>query len=356
MKVLHVLPDTVADPRQRFLGSTKDARGRTEYFRERGLTAVELIVPGREDAALLRSLEAMDLADFQAVFLELPIYPRSQRFLRRRSPHLKLVVRSINAEFPHQLHQAAAGLRHRQWRSAAFHAASALRRLYLDFLCARRADHMLGISDWDTRRYWNILAGRKKTRTLPYFVPRTYLEDRAAPPPKTDSCICLMSTLMNSFLIDAARNFHRALEALGDRAPGWSFSITGADPPAPRRPLPRLVSTGFLDSPFDLLARSRAMALLSDYGFGFKTKILEAILLRCFVLVTPRLHARLPEEVKPFCLPVDLADPDSLPRALERCRQPFPETEVNARLRARAFAVLDEVLGSRTGTGSGSGT
>jgi len=77
----------------------------------------------------------------------------------------------------------------------------------------------------------------------------------------------------------------------------------------------RIQLTGVLDSPDGIPAESRAVALLSDYGFGFKTKFLEAIMSRCHVLVTKGMYKRIPPEVRQFCFVVDLN-----PRSLSRTR------------------------------------
>jgi hypothetical protein len=68
----------------------------------------------------------------------------------------------------------------------------------------------------------------------------------------------------------------------------------------------RIQLTGVLDSPYGILTESRAVALLSDYGFGFKTKFLESIMSRCYVLVTKGMHKRIPPKVRQFCFVVDV--------------------------------------------------
>lgn len=344
MRILHVLPDTAADPKQRFLGSTKDLRGRTEYFRERGMEVEELVVPRRKDSALLPMLKARDLSGFDAVFLELPIYPASMGYLRKAHPRLKLLVRPINAEFYHHLHYIVSGLKHGYWKRTARYALFAFHRLYQDYACARRADYVLSITEWESWNYWHRLAGKGKTLTVPYFVPDSYKEDADSAPAKEELCVCLLSTIMNSFLADSARNFHRALESLGPDMPAWTFHVTGRNPPRPDRPLPRLVATGLLDSPFNLMVRARAMALLSDFGFGFKTKILDAILVKSYVLVTSKLHARLAPVLHPFCFVVDPDSKESFRIALEACLKPFPAIDANSVLRAEAFAALDRAF------------
>ncbi|MBI4699329.1 MAG: hypothetical protein HY758_10630, partial [Nitrospirae bacterium] len=106
----------------------------------------------------------------------------------------------------------------------------------------------------------------------------------------------------------------------------------------------RVFWTGFLENPYKALAESRAMALLSDYGFGFKTKILEAILAKSYIIMTRGLFTRMPDEVRPYCIPVDINSPDSFKKALEQSTAPYPEGDPNEEFRRQAFAALDEIL------------
>ena len=110
-------------------------------------------------------------------------------------------------------------------------------------------------------------------------------------------------------------------------------------------PSTRVFRTGLLDSPFEELDKARCVALFSDYGRGFKTKIMDAYHAKAYVLLTPGLYSRLPEEVLPFCMPVRHDSVEDFANALTRCLAPFPEVDINDKLRARAFRELDQVLG-----------
>lgn len=349
MRILHILPDSVLDPAHKYLGSTKDVRGRTEYFKARGLDVEEVIVSRRSDSELKVLLTIKCLSKFQGVFIELPLYPRTIRYLRRKYPSLRIFVRAINAEFYHDWHYVISGIKHGYWKRAFFYAIYSWRRLYQDFSSSLGAANLFSITEWEVRYYWRHFTKKGVAISLPYFIPSEYCLD-IAEQPKKNICVCLLSTVMNSHLADAAKNFYQAIYNLGNDLPAWDFYVTGKSPPIPNIPLPRLTATGLLDSPFDILARSRAMAILSDYGFGFKTKILDAILHKCFVLVTQGLYDRLPEAVRPCCIVVNLADPQTFKWALECSLNPFPSIDINAMLRAEAFAKLDMAFGldSRT--------
>ncbi len=80
---MHVIPDSVRDPSQRYLGSTKDVLGRTEYFVNRDIDYVELFVENRKDSDLLDKLVGYDLKNFQPLLSELPVYQNQLSFLRK---------------------------------------------------------------------------------------------------------------------------------------------------------------------------------------------------------------------------------------------------------------------------------
>jgi hypothetical protein len=101
---------------------------------------------------------------------------------------------------------------------------------------------------------------------------------------------------------------------------------------------------GFVDDPMALLAGARAMVVLSDLGFGVKTKILDAIVARCWVLVTQGLYERLPKELQPYCLVLSAIDGRPFAEALDLATRPFPAGDPNAALRERAFSALDALL------------
>jgi hypothetical protein len=83
---------------------------------------------------------------------------------------------------------------------------------------------------------------------------------------------------------------------------------------------------------------------LSDLGYGFKTKILEAIMAKTYVLLPGKLYDRLPLEMRPFCRVVDPKSADSFLEALEACRQPFPPGDPNEVMRNQAYDSLDEIF------------
>jgi hypothetical protein len=350
MQVLHICPHSVADPQQRYLGSTKDIRGRTEYFQTHHIPYTEVLAVWRSDDLLLGELVKLDLKQYSAVIVEMPLYPKSIRYIRQHAAHAKVFTRPINPEFYHQVHIALARGRNRfgepsktVWQANLETLRNSLRRLRLDYECARLSDGILSITDWEQTHYWQYLAGRQQAWCVPYYLPTDYVQASVAAV-KKDQCVCLTSTMSNPMLLDAVHNFCEAVRRLGTDCPNWAFPITGTLP-LDRYTLPeRAQLTGLLETPVNILAESRAIAILSDLGFGFKTKLLDAIQAGCYILLPQKLFNRLPAEVQPYCLVVDPYSAKSFATALQQTQQPYPGGDPNSLLQMRAFAALDKAL------------
>jgi len=346
MKVLHVFFSSVVNPQHRFLGTTKDIRGRTEYFLKRMIDYQELILKIRKEKYFRRGLQEIDLKKFDAVLIEGAYYPGSVRYLKTNYPHLKIIIRGINAELFHWMHSAYAAVTFDSLKRAIGDLKGVVQFGLSDIRCGRQADYVLPIAQWETLHYWNKFVPRRRLATVPYFLPDSYLKTIPSSRPKKPQCVCMMTTKAGRpFLLDAARELFKLVNQLGDGEPQWSFCITGDFRPELLPPCPRVEVKGFLENPLELLAESRAVALLSDYGFGFKTKLLDAICCGCFLLVKKKLYSRLPPEVQRYCIVIDVRSINSFRDALARCLDPFPPGDPNGALREEAFSALDRVLG-----------
>jgi hypothetical protein len=357
LRLLHVVPAGLHDPKLRFHGSTKDILGRIEYFGVRDIAVTELDTgPRHNDRGLLQALNSVPLKTFDTVLLEYPRFPRSIAHIRKENPQARILVRGHNAEFLHQVHLIAGeallathqplGESVKRWRPMA----RALRDLWVkslaDRACARLADAVLSISDWETQRYWRRLTSNERIFTVPYFLPTVFHSGTpAAAVARKSRCVCLTSAVMNPLVAIAAYNFIRAIAGLGGRMPDWSFGVTGDVPGRFFENAPRITRLGRVENPLAELRSASATALLSSLGTGFKTKILDAVQEGCYTLVPLRLFDRLPGEIRPFCLPVDLGNVDSLATALETSKSRFPSGDPNGALRSRAFAALDRAIG-----------
>ncbi len=342
MKVLHIVPTSAKNKNLHFHGSTKDIACRTEYFLPRGYTITEAVVK-RTEGDIIRTLGQYKLKAYPIIIMDVcHSFPKALRFLRKSAPRSKILLRPAYAELFHRIDwfKATSGL-HKKflWASRLFGF------LAKDVLAARSVDYVLSISKWETDHYWRYVVGRSKVLDVPYFVPEQYLDSVENGKAKENLCVCLTAVKVdgNPLIVDAARNFSWVVSQLGDQYKHWEFVITGDVghldfiPSSVRK-------TGRLESPHDMLCRARAVAILSDYGRGFKTKILEAIHAKAYVLVTPGLYKRLPEEVLPFCIPVRKRSVDSFKQALEKCVAPYPNLDPNKILRDQAFSNMDKAL------------
>lgn len=341
-RVLHVFMEMYTLPEHLFLGATKDIRGRTEYFKVRNISYDEFLVD-RKDNYRRHIADRLKhkLYEYSAVILETTFSPDAVSFIRHHAPNTKVVVRSHNAELLHRWDWIRAT---KPWRYSARLLARPMRNFLFDYSCGKRADYVLSIDRWETNHYWMRFTDESKLKHVPFFLPEPYLLEVPANASKELKCINFTSSIPNPLIIDATRNFIGAVRNLNDRCKEWSFCITGDQGKLSADSCRRIQWTGYLESPYKVLAESQAMALLSDYGYGFKTKILEAITAKAYILMTRGLYRRMPDEVRPYCIPVDIRSIGSFENALEQCRKSYPDGDPNRKFRDQAFAALDEVL------------
>lgn len=354
-RVLHVVKRSYLDPKLSFHGSTKDIAGRSEYFKARGLETMELAPDRHDDCGLLTKLEGIDLRRFDVVVIEYPRFPESVRYVRSMNPRIRVLVRSHNAEFIHHVHTAVgswatalddwSGRLVKSAKAGLHSLVHAVVRGQGDLACGRQADAVLSICDWETSHYWRWVAPTTKVFTVPYYLPRRYTVNGRYAGERQRTCVCLTSAAPGPLVELAAQNFVRLVERAGERARGWSFSVTGKVSAGRGAGNNRVKLLGHIEDPFAVLRGASAMALLSSLGMGFKTKILDAVQEGCYTLVPPRLLRRLPPEVQPFCIAVSPRSVDSFLEGLEATRRPLPADDPNVLLRARAYAAMDAALG-----------
>lgn len=354
-RLLHVVPGSASRAAKLFAGSTKDVLGRREYFQSRHVPVEKLESPERSDTEVLNWLRSNDPSNYRVVLFEYEVYSNSMAYLRRSCPGTAILMRSHNSNLPHFLDQFRGRARivsdgaALPYVAPSEDAAEALRRFQLDAQCARLADYVLPITSWETDHYWAKLTAKDKVVTVPYFVPNC-MGENVVITDKSDTIVFMMGAggLMTPLLYDAGRNAVDIVNALpGSVAKRWQFLMTGKIKPADLfGRLGRIEPTGLLDSPLSIIAGARAVAILSDLGMGFKTKLLEAAMAGCWLIVTPALMKRIPKCLRPWCLPVATNSPAQFARQLERiAREPPPSQDPNALLRDEAFQALDRILG-----------
>ena len=340
MKILHVIPVSANKEELRFHGSTKDIRCRTEFFKTQGFTVNEIAVR-RQAGHIFMQLRKMDLREYRFIVFDLPgSYPDALRYIKKASPNALVIFRAHNPEFFHRIDWMFA---EKTVRGKLRGLRRAVVGLYSDIRTVYYADYVLPISDWDTNHYWKWLGGPKKIVTVPYFLPMEYLSDTAEETKKDKLCVCFTAINLTPIMVDAINNFTGLVEAIGDRCGDWRFSIVGSTIDVNSR-YSRIHAMGVLDSPFEIIHRAHAVAILTDYGRGFKTKIMEAIHARAFVLVTPALIKRLPREVLPYCISVRKNSAEDFQRALDRSTEPYPNGDPNSALRARTFEAMSGIF------------
>lgn len=350
-RVLHVFKDIVKDPRQVYLGSTKDIQSRTDFFEASRIAYDEMAVnqDKNPDTIVLRSLADMTVDKYASIVFEHSIFPRSIQYLNMNYPRLNVLFRGHNAEFYHRLHYALGAIKYGALGESFNWVKASLGKYREDSLCARYANYVLSITAWESQHYWPQFTAARKIITAPFYLTDFYLQQiQGKTQPKANRCVCLMSTFLGPFLYDALHHYQKLVTRCRQLLPEWDFDVTGRIPKKWRKRQPDLNYLGFVESPLDILNASRAMCVLSNLGYGFKTKILEAIMCGCYVLVPGKLFSRLPREIKPFCKVVDLKKPESFAKALIETLKPFPEFDPNAILKATAFTNYASVFKLKT--------
>ena len=355
IRLLHLVPLSFVSEKHRYLGSTKDIAARVQYFEDRGL-ASDLLAHDKTLETVLDVLGSVDLSAYTHILIEKANYGELFRQLRRDAPGAKIIFRAHNAETLHRLDCARVCLMLPRTRNVA-EVAQHVRNVGVygarDLSVARHVDHVLSISQWDTEHYWQYLMSKARTTTVPFFLPRQYLEEAKPAPQKKRQCIVLGSSQPGPLIEHGINVFFRLLSQTG-AAPyenaGWHFVVSGAQT---RRMAGAADFKAFrirrrnVESPYELLGPAQATLIASDFGRGFKTKILEAIACEAFVICTPGLYRRLPQELLPYCIRFDPRSPESFLEALGRTEIGFPPGTPNDQLQATAYREMDRVLGSR---------
>lgn len=349
---LHLTRNQFLRPDLRYHGSNKDQASRQQYLRDRGFRVLTEPTFDWKYGPLIARLDADLHNDPQVIIVEAMLHHPLMRYLRERFPRAKLLVRSHNAEVLHRLHTHTASLVMERgsklaWldpREAYTRGRNVFDHWRYDVGAIELADHILSISEWETERYWPRIGPRNKVSTVPYFLPRDLIYDGQIPTPKPRRCVCLTSASPGPVIYDAVRNFVRLVDGLEDTG-DWDFPVTGGLDDRHVVQSPRCRYVGRVENPIELMSEATSMALLSPYGYGFKTKVLDAISAGSYTLMPQELLDRHPLEVRPYCLPVDMTSPASFKAALERSEEPVPEGDPNEGLRRKAYAAMDAVLG-----------
>jgi hypothetical protein len=287
-------------------GYWKDFEGRRLLCEELGIQFIRTWF----DPADLNAAAEMVLPETTDVILEYSVYPQLLPKLRRSRSDLRLHIRAHNAEALQHLHRLPISI----WpsRENARRVYGAIRLALQDRQSAKAADSVLGISRFDQSHYWSRLAGKSRLIDVPYFSPWADLRPQRSPldwAQKKNQVICMPGG-WDRLSQQQRTNFVALAEtALASNLSGkpefllTDYTREGMPPSDAVRIL------GSIEEPWDLLCESRALAVLTDLGYGMKTTVVDAIAAGCVVFVLPGLLVRLPENVRACCVPLDPGHP-----------------------------------------------
>lgn len=92
--------------------------------------------------------------------------------------------------------------------------------------------------------------------------------------------------------------------------------------------------------PWDLLCRVRAVAVITPFGYGFKTTILDGLAAGCHVIVHPKLAKRLPLQVRQLCLICDPSRDEDILKLTDSLSTPPGNHNINQQLSEMAIDIL----------------
>lgn len=346
LRVLHLVPLKFVSPDTKFLGSTKDISSRLQYFKDRGIP-VDLMPHNPKEPIMLEALRQVTLDEYTHILIEKGNHAKVMKYLRRQAPQAEIWFRGHNAELPHRI----------DYIKAAIHSAPDRKNMkrhieniaiygMRDFHSARLADRVLAICDFEVKHYWNRMGLRKRAVNVPFFLTEEYVSTEKLDVQKEQLCICFTSSHPGPVTNNAVQKFFGVLRAVKGKTGNWKFVVSGRLSPELNEEAKALgVEIRWFETPGHALAAAKAMVILSDYGRGFKTKLLEALAYKTFIISSPGLYERLPQEILPYCLSVNPRKPDTFLAALEKCRADFPAGDPNEKLKEVAYRNLDELFG-----------
>ena len=319
-QVLHLVPKRCLQSDKVFLGSTKDVWGRLDIFESLRLEFATVPLLEDETAWSKARLNIKRLkkfvsflapqAPFRMVIFDMPgSCPGLAAHVRKMFPESKLVFRSHNAEFFHRLDRVSY---FESWADRFRLFGIALKQPLRDRRMVATVDEVWTISEVDAKFYWKPLAASRgeagKVSVMPYFMADKYetMIDRAALASKDNSIVCISSGRTKPGRIEPnVEEFFQFVEKHGSspELEGWRFEVTGSLQ-AGWRPA-KVTELGYLPTPFDAVARSKYVFLHADSGWGFKTKILDALLCDNVLVVSKGMYKKLPKEVRSQALLVN---------------------------------------------------
>ena len=338
MTVVHLIPDGVFS--NTYHGSYKDTISRVRYLEASDRQYYQIRLTDDDPDRVLKEIQADDRPSF---LIEYSTFPNIVRKLRQRFPEAFIAVRSHNLEPLQHLDN------HGWWpkgKGLPWMLYGMGRLFRNDLIVKRHASAIWSISDWENRVYWNWLPGRAKVEWLPYHCPAHLLPDATSPVIDRRRIVCMPTSQKNRKSWDLVTRFISFAEQMkqqtGDK---FDFLITG-DLSSWNLPDATAVSfTGMIDDLRSFLHGVRAVAMLSDKGYGFKTTIGDAIAHNAIVFAHPRLASRCPALLSQAIIPIDTTNPTATSTAIQAIEQRETFGQVGLQLQERVDKILQRAYG-----------
>jgi hypothetical protein len=353
MKVLHILPNRFFRPEWTMLGSTKDMFGRIQFFYDRGID-FDIFAHVKNWIRLSDDLSFHELNGYSHIVVEHTYALKDFEYIKNRWPSARLIVRAHQSEILHREDFLTAVRAIKAGPKAEKEAIHSL-QIYRDREegAARFADTILSIEPHESEQYWRSLGFNGRFLFAPYFLPTAYVQQvcfTASPQQngRKKQIVCVGSSHPGPLIVAMIQGFEQAVSSLENSVlPDWRFLVTGPwqEGSGHSGRGRRVEHLGSVDDLFGLLKESRAIAVMSALGRGFKTKVLDAIMTGAWVILVPELYHRLPEPIRPFCIVLRQRH-DALAEAVAEIeKRQWPTENPNETLRSLSYEALDSAFG-----------
>ena len=337
IRLCHLVPETILS--RYGAGNWKDVQGRTLLLKQLGVAAEPIGFEVEHDEAVVENIP-VDTTD---ILLEYSGRPELMERLSKHCPDARIHMRMHNAEALQHWHRAEIGIL--PSRNNLRNVYGVARLAWMDRRSAAIASSRLGISLWDNQNYWRRICG-KPNLFLPYFCPWPELRQNAAKSQDSHAEVRVLCMPGGGDRLSRQQSdlFGRLADQICAVKPDWQFQISAGVHGSASAPSPN-VSIQKLDQPWETLLQSRAVAVLTDLGFGMKTTIIDGLAAGAHVLVHTGLIKRLPDEIASAVIPVDFSDPKLTESVVAQLESPATEgPAINHSMRELALRTLAEVL------------
>jgi hypothetical protein len=312
-KIVHMIPRGVLE--NTYHGSFKDVISRVRLFERCQADYRQVILNGDEPESLHSQWGDWEKSSF---LIEYSYYPRIVRALRKRFPDSFIAVRSHNIEPLQHLHN------HGWWpaRGPLWVGYGITRLLWGDIIVKRHADVIYSISDWERTQYWQRLPGMATTKWLPYYCPAHLIGADCTATAERNLIVCMPTSVKSRKSQDLVNGFISFAELAQKHGTNFEFLITGdlSSWPAPQSPAVKY--TGMIEDIAQFFCSVKAVCILSDLGYGFKTTIADAMANGVAVLVHDKLKRRFSSMLGDSLISVDSLSEQSVMAILHTLQQP----------------------------------